>query len=101
MRKQSRKIGPIAERFNTAADAWEKAAAKLIDDVEFETFEPAEAEPASEEVPTPLVSSAMDPLTFIDALRARMIRRPSRRKTVVMEDAEDDANNDDDEGDWE
>ena len=27
MRKQSQKIGPIAERFNTAADAWEKAAA--------------------------------------------------------------------------
>ncbi|MET0596481.1 MAG: ATP-binding protein [Mesorhizobium sp.] len=89
MRKQSRKIGPLAVRFNAAAAAWERAAATLIEEVEFETFEPAEGESASEEMP-PLVSSAMDPLTFIDALRARMIRRPARRKAVGEEGTEAD-----------
>ncbi len=100
MRKQAQKIGSIAERFNTAADAWEKAAMKLVDDIEFETFEPAESEPTSDDVPEPLVSSTMDPLDFIDALRARMIRRPSRKKASTENEVKD-TDNDDDDGDWE
>ena len=74
LREEAQKVVPIARAFNAAADAWYDAARELADDVEFEEFEPAEPATSPESAPPPLVSSRMDRVAFIDALRARMIR---------------------------
>ena len=74
MRKIAKRLQPSAAKFNAQADAFETEAKKIT--VEFPPFEPAEPTVADHR-PSPLVSTDMPALDFIDMLRARRITTKS------------------------